>query len=470
VPAADRAPGRSAGEAPRRGAAPGAESLTSLRAGAVVVALATVLFAPHASSAQPGPSTEESPAPFSLKAYGLKGHLLLKNFTHFRETPTDNRHVRNEAVLQVEWGRKLASWLDVKAIGEAREDDDRFADGVTFQIPETAPRRSVLGLKELVLTGRGGPVEVSVGKQIFAWGTADAWNPTDSMNPYDYLDPIDNEKLGVWSVAGRATAGPTTLTVVLAPFFTPSRTPIVGGRWAPRTPPGVIVDDREVPGRDVSHLQYAARLRGTVRGTDLSVSYFEGFESVPALRRDEVIVAPGIAIPRFTPVYTRMRVPGADVSTTIGKTEVHAEAVAKFVEDNGRHDRFQGIAGINHSWDEFGLRWLEQVTLILEYARETILKRTGRRDMLDPAPLNGLRDSAIGRLQFKFSEDTSLKLTGIVEFTGPPNHYAQVKLAHKVTDALHVDTGLDFFAGGRDTFYGLWQDNDRFFLMVKYYF
>src|SRR5688572_6442269 len=200
--------------------------VTRLRAGAVVAALATALFAPPALSAQPAPQIEESPEPFSLRAYGLKGHLLLKNFTHFRETPTDNRHVRNEGLLQVEWGRKLASWLDVKAIVEAREDDDRFTDGFTFQIPETAPRRSVLGLKELVLTGRGGPVEVSVGKQIFAWGTADAWNPTDNLNPNDYLDPIDNEKLGVWSIASRGTAGPASLTVVVAPFFTPSRTPL----------------------------------------------------------------------------------------------------------------------------------------------------------------------------------------------------------------------------------------------------
>jgi hypothetical protein len=33
-----------------------------------------------------------------------------------------------------------------------------------------------------------------------------------------------------------------------------------------------------------------------------------------------------------------------------------------------------------------------------------------------------------------------------------------------------VETGVDFFAGARDTFYGRWRDNDRFFFMGKYYF
>jgi hypothetical protein len=57
-----------------------------------------------------------------------------------------------------------------------------------------------------------------------------------------------------------------------------------------------------------------------------------------------------------------------------------------------------------------------------------------------------------------------------VELEGPPSHYTQVKLTHKITDAAHVDAGLDFFAGPRDSFYGVWKDNDRFFLMLKYYF
>jgi len=35
---------------------------------------------------------------------------------------------------------------------------------------------------------------------------------------------------------------------------------------------------------------------------------------------------------------------------------------------------------------------------------------------------------------------------------------------------LHVEGGLDFFGGPRETLYGRWRDNDRFIFSVKYYF
>ena len=90
-----------------------------------------------------------------------------------------------------------------------------YTRGLHLQIPETSRHRSYLGLKEATISGRQGPVEVTLGKQVYAWGTADAFNPTDNINPYDYLDVLDNEKLGVWSASARLTdcfEEPTSLT------------------------------------------------------------------------------------------------------------------------------------------------------------------------------------------------------------------------------------------------------------------
>jgi hypothetical protein len=223
-----------------------------------------------------------------------------------------------------------------------------------------------------------------------------------------------------------------------------------------------------VPERDIDNMQYGVRLRGTVRGFDLSVSYFEGFDPLPAVRQSTATVG-GVTVPRFTPVFTRMRVPGADFSTTVGKLEIHGEMAAKLVERDGRHDRLQMIAGVNYTWDDLGVSWLEQVMLIAEYARETFLA-TRDRDVLDPINLRAFRDTALARVAFKFSEETSLKLTAVLDFTGSPNHYLQARLSHKITDALHVEGGFDFFGGPRETLYGRWRDNDRFIFHVKYYF
>jgi hypothetical protein len=47
----------------------------------------------------------------------------------------------------------------------------------------------------------------------------------------------------------------------------------------------------------------------------------------------------------------------------------------------------------------------------------------------------------------------------------------QVKLTHRLFDALHAEGGVDLFSGERGkSFWGQWKDNDRFFFSLKYFF
>ena len=437
---------------------------------AVLAGLAAMLVVAPAAAEEPWRPAD----------YGLKGQLIFKTFTYFSETATDTQKVVDEGTLQVEWARRWGAWGSSKLVVETRGDDVGFTRGLTFQIPETALRRSYLGVKESTLAVRGGPLEITLGKQILAWGTADAYNPTDRINPYDYLDPFDNEKMGVWAAAARLTVGPTSLVFVTVPFFTPSRLPLLRSRWTPEAPPGftAVVDHPVRPDQDASATQYAARLRATVAGWDISASYYDGFDHVPAFRQSVFQLSSGVFVPRLTPVYTREKVAGLDFSTTAGKFEIHSEGVFRFVESNGRDDRFQGIAGFNYTQD-VGLRWLDQVVIVLEYARSTVLRHIRHSGIIDNqnAPLIGalladepFRDAVVGRVQVKLTEDTVLKLSGIADLSGPPSHYIQFKATQRITDAFHVEAGLDFMTGNRDTFFGRWGDNDRFFLMLRYLF
>lgn len=415
-----------------------------------------------------------------LAAWGLKGELAFKNFSSFSEGNGDDRLFRNEGRLQLTWERRFTEWLGAKSVVEARKDDNDYADGVSFQIPETTARRSVLDLKEAVVRVRTPGVDVDLGKQIYAWGTADAFNPTDLVNPYDFLDVLDNEKLGVWSVSARARVGPAALTAVVVPVFTPSRLPLRNTRWAPEPPSGftAVVDHRELPDRDVDAMQYAVRARATVLGWDLAATYYEGFRSTPAFRRSSLIIAPGVELPRLTPVFTRIRAGGVDWSTVVRGLEVHGEAIARFAVDDGRDDRFQGIAGINYTWDGLGLRALDAVTVVFEYAREVVLA-TRDRTILPPGQAgalgdlladNAFRDALVGRVELELTEDTRVKLTQVTDLGRAPSHYTQVKLAHRLTDAWSGEIGVDLLTGGRRTFWGRWGDNDRAFVSVKYLF
>ncbi|MGH7391760.1 MAG: hypothetical protein ACREM3_20240 [Candidatus Rokuibacteriota bacterium] len=419
--------------------------------------------------------------PPSLAELGIKGEVTFKNFSHFQETDNDDRNFRNEVILEVGWLHRWERRGSLALVLQARGDDAGFAEGVRFQIPDTNEHRSILAVKEAVGTLLGGPVEVTAGKQIFAWGTADAFNPTDRINPYDYLDVLDNEKLGVYSAAARLGAGPASLTFAVVPFFTPSRLPLPDDRWTPVPPPGftAVVDDRDLPGRAVENMQYAARLKATVGGWDLSLSYYDGFDDIPAFRASPATVAPGAVVPRFTPVYTRVRVAGADFSTTWRGFEFHGEGAFTSVQSNGRQDDFQGIVGFSHTWDGLGWRWLERTTLLLEYARQvllgpvrdpTILKAGDSNQVGDLLADNAFRDTVVGRLRLDVDDETQVELAGLLDLTRSPSYYAQLKVSHRLRAAWFVEAGLDVMGGAGDTFWGRWRDNDRFFFLLKYYF
>jgi hypothetical protein len=428
--------------------------------------------APSAPAAAP-----ETPEPSTFRSLGFRGALIYKNYSHVEEAGKDG-NFRNEGILRLEWERRLAPWLALKAVGEARGDDDDFTDGVYFEVPETNRRRSILNLREAVVRLGRDAVEVSLGKQFYTWGTGDVYNPTDLINPYDTLDPIDIEKMAVYSAALRVTHGPASLVFVVVPVFTPTRDPLPGSRWAPRaTPSGAaILDDREIPGPAFDAIQYAARGKVTLGGFDVSLSYFEGFERTPVLQLSSVPVLPGVSIPRITPVFTRIRAPGADVSTTWRRFEFHAEMVARLVVSKGRDDRLQTIGGFNHTWDDFDLSWLQNVSVGVEYAKEVILHRRDPSPFVEPPLSAGLgedvpfRDALIGRLHLKFSEDTSLRTAVFFDFSRSTNAFAQIKVTHKLTDALLAEAGLDGFFGARDTAWGRWRDNNRFFATLQYLF
>lgn len=444
---------------------------------ATLLALALVAGVSPALAETKAPPDDRWSSPAAL---GLGGTLIYKNFSHFEESPNDDQLIRNEGLLRLEGRWRPASWSRLEIVGEARADDAGLARGVRLQIPDTSRFRSLLDLKEAIAGFQYGPLDLTLGKQIFAWGTADAFNPTDNLNPYDFLDVIDHEKMGVYAAAARASVGPVTLTFVAVPYFTPSRTPLRDSRWLPLLSPeaSAILAERELPGPTVDNIQYAARLRGTIRGWDLSVSYFDGFEHTPVIKQTSVEVSPGTVAPRLTPVFTRMGVAGFDFSTTWRSFEFHGEGAVKLVKENGRVDRFQGVIGLNYAWDS-RLRWLERINVILEYGREEDLASDPDSPVLSTDRLlelgalllnNAARDGVFGQIRFTFDDATQLTLRSAVDFTVDASSYAQIKVNRKLLRSLHLEAGLDVFSGDRDTFWGRWRDNNRFFLFLKYFF
>ncbi|HYT84203.1 MAG TPA: hypothetical protein VEK86_12155, partial [Gemmatimonadales bacterium] len=67
-------------------------------------------------------------------------------------------------------------------------------------------------------------------------------------------------------------------------------------------------------------------------------------------------------------------------------------------------------------------------------------------------------------------DDTQVQLTGLLDLTRSPSYYTKLNVSHRLGAAWHVEAGLDLMGGARDTFWGRWRDNDRFFFLLRYLF
>ena len=422
---------------------------------------------------------EESAGP-SLADLGLKGKFIYKWYGFLSDRAKDG-HFENEGILQLEWQRKLPEGHRFTLIGEMRDDDSGKVWGVNERIPDTRLHRSAIGVKEAVLALDFTPVRINLGKQRYTWGTADAFNPTDLLNPWDQMDPVDREKMGVWSASSTVEVAGVTGQVVIIPTHTPSREPLANSRWIRTSEDQVsaetviaslggggpaagsaTIKPRRTVYTDPETIQYGARVKSTVKGWDVSLSYYDGYEPSPVLYNRGGVLEP---------VFMRIKAPGADFSTTWKKFEFHGEAVAKLEERRGRDDRFHAIVGLNYTLDELGLSWLEQIIFVAEHARETIIGTIKHREYEDYGGLSSaFRDAYVGRAIIKFDQDTEAAAGVVVDVVRRQNYYAQAKVTHKFAHWVQAELGLDFFAGDKDTFWGKWHNNDRFFMNVKLFF
>ena len=108
-------------------------------------------------------------------------------------------------------------------------------------------------------------LDLKVGKQRIAWGTADKFNPTDNLNPNDLTDFLDFEaKVPSLAIKAGYYLGDYTITGVWVPIFEPALFPS-GGTQAFL---GQMPDRVEVPARTPENGMFAIKLSGTAFNLD----------------------------------------------------------------------------------------------------------------------------------------------------------------------------------------------------------
>jgi len=189
-------------------------------------------------------------------------------------------------------------------------------------------------------------MDVKIGKQRIAWGTADMLNPTDNLNPYDLEDVLDfGRHRGSMAINMDYYFNlEFSLQGVYIPFFQPANMPvgIFATALSPtmEMPPGMQLhefsDQVLMPRYNLGESSTAGmKLKGFAAGVDFSLSYVWGRDGLPLPNYNTfqpVDTMGGIKIHSDLSFY-RTHIFGADLASSIGGVGVWAEAAA-FLPEN----------------------------------------------------------------------------------------------------------------------------------------
>jgi len=410
--------------------------------------------------------------------YSITGSLEHKTFGYAYRTKQDPRKFYHQGALYLEASKNMGDNLRWYIAPEIRCDNAHFFAGAMDEFEDKREeRRYLVNLREAYVAYYGKTSDIFVGKRIYSWGKADAFNPIDRLNPKDYFDVLDNEKIGIFSVAASQLFNSSSLTLVYVPTFTPSRLPNQHNRWS-GNPEGSItegsqfnINNVDVEGsilkrrrrpRTLKNSQVGLLFQTTLKGWDFALSAYDGIEPVSVVQLEPG--TPAIYAPLFNPIRSF----GGGFSTILKEWEVHGECAQVFTDGNKDDDYFQYIFGTNRSWHDF-IIW-EKVSLYLEYAGESVTSSKGDANYIaSQGYVRPFQNSLLGKVAFKFDQDLELMFRGTFDLDDE-DYYFSPKITYKFTDHLKFKIGLDILGGRQNSFLGKWNKNDRISTHVIYSF
>ena len=387
----------------------------------------------------------------------VAGHVETDHITYFEPGETDRRAGRNEMLAQIDglvpFGRTFRLFGSV----ELRTDFENHA-------------RDRLYVDELYAEVVHGRFDLRVGRQIIAWGKTDLVNPTDHLSPRDFTDPLesDDERLGVFAVRPRVQWGPLQWEGAIVPVFTGSLMPGQQSRWSPPSPARARAQFELAPPREpattLENMQYATRVSGTVRGWDVSASYFDGWNDVPRFATEVSTSETGIGTVRVTPEHLRKRVVGGDVATVVGPFTVRVEAAHIRPDPRQGPRYFQYVLGGERT---FGDMMGSGGTFVLVQWIQSVLP-----DDFDATPLDFdylFRKATMARVLRNVTVATQVGVEALYEWDRG-GYYLQPSASYRFGGRVRVEALVDLLGGRKDEFFGLFAANKRFQSRVRYSF
>lgn len=342
-------------------------------------------------------------------------------------------------------------------------------------------------------------LDLKIGKQRIAWGTADKLNPTDNLNPYDVEDVLDFGRhrgsiaLNMEYYFGRNFS----VQAVYIPIFQPANLPI--GIWADaltptfKFPPPFILkgleDEVEMPPFDVGEsATVGGKFKGFAGGIDFSLSYVWGRDGFPIGIYNTITPVDtmgGVNVIAKT-TFFRQHIFGADMATSIGGVGVWAEAAAflperEVVMTTDLSALFPQ-SPVPVTVDSVVLKKEVFVKFVVgadyNFANGMYLNIQYLHGFINERGRGNLNDYFFLQYQMKFFED-KLKITPVAggfivsDWDDIPNNYSILyapEISYMATDNAELNLSAPLFFGKGDDIFAQFNDDNMLMFRLKYNF
>ena len=342
-------------------------------------------------------------------------------------------------------------------------------------------------------------LDVKIGKQRIAWGTADKLNPTDNLNPYDLEDVLDfgRHRGSVALNLIYYLNNDFSVQGVYIPILQPANMPvgIFANALTPQMelPSGMILkgfsDTLLMLKYNLAESSIAGfKLKGFAGGFDFSLSYVWGRDGLPIG-----------AYNTFTPVdtiggidinsklsFTRTHIIGADLAGSIGSVGIWAEAAAFLPESDvvmtNDMSAMYPLSPVPVTQDTMVLKKEVYVKFIVggdyTFVNGTYLNFQYLHGFVNERGRAGLNDYFFVRLEKKFF-DEKLKIAPlnggfiISDWADIENNYSLIyipEITYYATDNIEISLAAAFFDGKGDDIFSNFKDYNMMMFRLKYSF
>jgi hypothetical protein len=375
------------------------------------------------------------------------------------DAPNDAQNLVLDVLVREEVFAAPAPWLQLAAGAELRVNThDQVDEEWGIDISDRTPRRPPLSIRRLTATLHRGPLVVDAGKQFIRWGKTDIVTPTDRFAPRDYACVFDSEFLAVAGVRGVIANASDSLDVVWVPRFTPSRIPHPERRWTvlPGDLQAAVVFDEEAT-RYPEGSQFGLRWNRTGGGLEWSLSFFDGFNHLPAIEPQppDPTAPPTVLLAKRFPA---LRMFGGDLALPTRWFTLKAEGAYFDGQGSTTDDYVLYVVQLERQTGE----WL----IIAGYAGEAVTRRRTERTF---APDRGTARSVIGRASYTIDAARSLAFEGAVRENGD-GAYGKAEYSEARGDHWRWTVTGTAIAGRDDDFIGQYHRNSHVTASIRYSF